>query len=244
MTKNINIKSKIKQKIGHIWGLSNSYNRDEFVENWFLSLEKGSSILDAGAGPQRYKKYAKHLKYTSQDFGEYEGGEQFGKLKVDNWNSKTCDIICDITNIPRSDCSFDYVFCTEVFEHLPNPIEALQELTRILKINGEMVITAPYRCLYHQDPYFFYSGFSKYWYQYFAKENNLEIKYIKKNGNYFQDIAQEVSRISTFGSLPQRVLNLIFTIPFFCYLFYLDKIAKTTSPESCWGYHVIFRKKS
>ena len=92
----INFKNKIK------WGLSNAYNRDEFVENWFRSLEKGSSILDAGAGRQRYKKYANNCKYTSQDFGEYKGGDQFGQYKTINWNSNNCDIICDITNIPRS----------------------------------------------------------------------------------------------------------------------------------------------
>ena len=208
------------------------------------SLEKDNTILDAGAGIQRYKKYTHHLKYTSQDFGGYEGREQFGKIKVGDWDSKECDIICDITNIPRSDNSFDNIICTEVFEHLPDPIKALKELTRVLKINGKILITAPFRCLYHQDPYFFYSGFSKYWYQHFAKENNLEIIDIIPNGNYFQDLAQEVYRTSTFGSFPLRIINKLVSFPFFCFLFFIDKIGNNDNPESCWGYHVIFQKNS
>ena len=240
----INFKNKLKKKLSRIWGLSNEFNRDKFVKNWLTSLEKDNTILDAGAGIQRYKKYTHHLKYTSQDFGGYEGGEQFGKIKVGDWDSKQCDIICDITNIPRSDNSFDNIICTEVFEHLPDPIKALKELTRVLKINGKILITAPFRCLYHQDPYFFYSGFSKYWYQHFAKENNLEIIDIIPNGNYFQDLAQEVYRTSTFGSFPLRIINILVSFPFFCFLFFIDKIGKNDNPESCWGYHVIFQKNS
>ena len=243
MTK-INFKNKLKQKLRRTWGLSNTFNRVEFVKNWLNLLEKDSTILDAGAGEQRYKKYTNHLKYTSQDFGKYEGGGQFGKTKLGYWDSKKCDIICDITNIPVSDNSYDNIFCTEVFEHLPDPSKALRELSRVLKINGKLLITAPFRCLYHQNPYFFYSGFSKYWYQYFAKENNLVIIDIIPNGNYFQDLAQEVYRISTFGSFPLRIINIVFSFSFFCFLFLLDKIGNNDNPESCWGYHVIFQKKS
>ena len=48
---------------------------------------------------------------------------------------KKCDIISDITNIPLKDQSIEHILCSEVFEHLPNPVLALKELSRIIKIN-------------------------------------------------------------------------------------------------------------
>ena len=39
----------------------------------------------------------------------------------------------DITSIPIENDYFDAVMCVEVFEHLPNPIEALLKLNRVLK---------------------------------------------------------------------------------------------------------------
>ncbi len=237
------MKSYLKQFLNNYWILSCSRNRDNFVKEWLQSLDNGTSILDAGAGFQRYKRYANHLKYFSQDFGEYEGGENFGNKKAPDWDSKKCDYICDITNIPVEDNMFDNVMCTEVFEHLPNPLKAFEELSRILKKGGKILITAPFRCLYHQEPYFYYSGFSTHWYEYIAEQNDLEITLLKPNGNYYQDVGFEILRIARFGGLFQRFISLFFTIPMLGYLFFIEKIQKLTSPESCWGYYVIFKKK-
>ncbi len=242
------IKFKLKKLfdkfIFRIWGLSNASNRKEFIIDWLASLQSNSKILDAGAGIQKYKKFAKHLDYVSQDFGEYLGGDEFGSKYHQKWNAKSCDIICDITTIPRDDCSFDYIMCTEVFEHLNNPMEALRELSRLLKNGGELLITAPFRCVYHQTPYFFYSGFSKYWYKHFAKEYGLTVKKIIPNGSYFEDLAQEVFRTISFGNFIQNIFGAIFSIPYLFYLFLSEKIINTKSPESCWGYHVILKKNN
>ena len=224
------------------WALNNEKNRDRFVVNWLNSLPAGKSILDAGAGIQRYKQHAKHLNYTSQDFGCYEGGELFGHKVVDEWNSKDCDILCDITSIPVENNSYDYILCTEVFEHLPAPDKALKEFARILKPNGKLLLTAPFRCLYHQEPYFFYSGFSTYWYEHFSSLNSLQIELIESNGNYATDIAQEVLRATTLGSPIQKLIAKFMALPFYLYLYFLD-LKREKMPQSCWGYHLILSKE-
>lgn len=48
----------------------------------------------------------------------------------------------DIEQLQYPDKSFDYSFCFECIEHLPNPIKALQELSRITKKN--VFISIPY----------------------------------------------------------------------------------------------------
>ncbi len=224
-----------------IWAQDNAACRHRFVVEWLRSIPSGKTILDAGAGIQRYKQYAAHLNYTSQDFGSYEGGEDFGEQIADEWDSSGCDLICDIINIPVQDGSYDYILCTEVFEHLPSPEKALKEFARILKPKGKLLLTAPFRCLYHQEPYFFYSGFSVYWYKHFCDENRLKIDSIAPNGSYVKDIAQDMITITCLGSPLRRKFAKLLALPFYIYLYILDK-SKTKMPTSCAGYHLIISK--
>ena len=71
MNLTINFKKLFNNSIYRMWGISNASNRKEFIKDWLSSLKSKSTILDAGAGVQQYKKFAKHLNYVSQDFGEY-----------------------------------------------------------------------------------------------------------------------------------------------------------------------------
>ena len=109
--------------------------KDAWIMQKLSEIESGKSILDAGAGKLRWKPYCSHLKYTSQDFAQYDGALDVG-LQSGDWEYPKLDIVSDITNIPVSDESFDAVLCTEVFEHLPNPNEALRELVRVVKRGG------------------------------------------------------------------------------------------------------------
>ena len=109
--------------------------KDAWIMQKLSEIESGKSILDAGAGKLRWKPYCSHLKYTSQDFAQYDGTLDVG-LQSGDWEYPKLDIVSDITNIPVSDESFDAVLCTEVFEHLPNPNEALRELVRVVKRGG------------------------------------------------------------------------------------------------------------
>jgi ubiquinone/menaquinone biosynthesis C-methylase UbiE len=49
----------------------------------------------------------------------------------------------DIHNIPFGDNTFDCVVCTEVLEHTLSPFRALNEMHRVLKPNGSLVISVP-----------------------------------------------------------------------------------------------------
>ena len=226
------------------WLYVSSKQREKFVFNWLSTLEKNKSLLDAGAGEQKYKKYAKHLNYISQDFGKFEGMDFIeNNIKREKWDSKECEIISDITNIPLKDNSIDHILCTEVFEHIPDPIAALKELSRILKTEGSIALTVPYRCLYHQEPYFFYSGFSTYWFEYHANELGLKINFIEPNGNYFKEIANEITRIWRLPKNPLfRLLVKVICIKLLFILYILDKSGKSIPPKNCWGYHLILEK--
>lgn len=176
-------------------GLNNEYFRKDWIEKKLRAVPNNSRILDAGAGTQQYRQYCKHLSYVSQDFGKYDGRGDNSALQMGDFNYGSLDIISDICAIPEANSSFDAVMCTEVFEHLPNPIEAIQEFSRLLKPGGHLIVTAPFCSLTHFAPYHFSTGFSRYWYEiHLGKFNFINIELVP-NGNFFEYLAQEIYRM-------------------------------------------------
>lgn len=152
-------------------------------------------MLDAGAGEMQYKPYCSKLKYIAQDFGEYNPNEVDKGLKgKDTWDTSKVDIVCDIINMPLENNSIDVILCSEVFEHLKNPILALKEFSRILKPGGKLLLTAPFCSLVHMAPYHYCSGFSEFWYNEHLQNLGFKINEIRAYGNYFKYISQELFR--------------------------------------------------
>jgi len=67
-----------------------------------------------------------------------------GPLKLAAQNLKGANFCrADATKIPYRDSSFDYLFCTEVLEHIPNSEAVLQDCFRVLKPGGSAFFTCP-----------------------------------------------------------------------------------------------------
>lgn len=176
-------------------GTQNQSNREIWLEKTLKKIPSGSRILDAGAGEQQYKRFCNHLNYVAQDFAKYDGKGNDVGLQTENWDQSNLDIISDITNIPEPDAAFDAIMCVEVFEHIPEPIKAIQEFSRLLKPEGHLIITAPFCSLTHFAPYHYYTGYNRYFYETHLPKNGFKILDLQENGNYFEYLAQEIRRI-------------------------------------------------
>jgi len=230
-------------------GLLNYRTRDLWVQAKLKEIPCGQTILDAGAGIEMYKNSCSHLRYTSQDFGEFTGAmTERDKMTTDvSFNTKICDIISDITKIPVKDGSFDAILCTEVFEHIPEPALAIKEFSRILQKGGRVILTAPFCSLTHQSPFYFANGYSKYWYEKILSENGFEVKEISYNGNFFEYMAQELRRIPDINKIYLSKKVGIFTkiqIYFLLRRLYRLSIQDKKSHELlCFGLEVVAVKK-
>lgn len=176
-------------------GTRNKATRDTWLAHTLASIPAGQRILDAGAGQLQYKRFCSHLEYVSQDFAHYDGRGDGAGLQKGTWDQSQLDIVSDITGIPEPDASFDAVMCIEVLEHLPDPVGALRELARLLKPGGTLILTAPLCSLTHFSPYFYYTGYSRHFYEYWLGKLGLEIEDLQWNGNYFEYLAQELRRL-------------------------------------------------
>jgi ubiquinone/menaquinone biosynthesis C-methylase UbiE len=176
-------------------GTSNHSTRVEWVKLKLRALPPGTRLLDAGAGEMQFKDLCSHLEYVSQDFDKYDGKGDGAGLQMGRWSAARVDIVSDITDVPAADASFDAILCTEVLEHLPEPVLAFKEFSRLLRARGDLIMTAPFNSLTHFAPYHFYTGFNRYFYEHHLPKLGFDVVEITENGNFFEFLGQELHRI-------------------------------------------------
>lgn len=186
----------MKEALKKLTGMNaNDETRKRWLATTLASIPAGLRLLDAGAGELRNKPLCAHLIYVSQDVCQYEGkGDERG-LQTGTWDTSKIDLVCDIAAVPEPDNSFDVILCSEVFEHLPDALKALDEFRRLLKPGGKLIITAPFASLVHFAPYHYATGFSRYWYEYHLPKRNLSILELTSNGDWFALTKQEMLRL-------------------------------------------------
>ena len=189
-------------------GVKNQEYRDHWVqEKLHECVGAGIECLDVGAGQQPYRQEILSLGggYTAQDFGEYEGND-FATGLNSAWELGNTDIISDILEIPE-DRKFDLILCTEVLEHVPDPVRALEKLTRLThKTPGRssrLLLTAPRLSLSHQAPFHFATGLSPFFYEKWLPVFGFEIVELTLHGDWADFFAQEIRRFLRLPGLTQ-----------------------------------------
>jgi len=227
-------------------GTTNEAIRVKWIEHTLKKIPEGLTILDAGAGESQFKKFCTHLKYIAQDFGQYEGKGKVG-IQTGIWDNSQLDIVSDIAAIPLPDNSVDAIMCTEVLEHIPHPIAAVKEFSRLVKPGGYLLITAPFASLTHFAPYHFATGLSRYFYEKHFPENGFEITDLQFNGNFFEFVAQENRRIKSVAEkYAGKRINVFQKIIIHLNLWLLQQLSKKDKGSSellCYGIHVFAGKK-
>jgi SAM-dependent methyltransferase len=234
------------RRLAPSFGTENELNRRAWLQRVLRQIPASNRVLDAGAGELRNKTLCSHLNYVSQDFCQYEGGGNGSGLQTGTWDTSRIDIVSDITDIPEPDASFDAILCTEVFEHLPDPLSALNEFTRLLRRGGILIITAPFCSLTHFAPYHFYSGFNRYFYVSHLGERGFNIEQLVSNGDWFAYMAQETRRLPFMAKNfvgRESIASYLLGFVMIKLLHYLSKRDKGSNELLCFGYFCLARKK-
>ncbi len=109
-------------------------------------LKIHGDVLDFGCGSKPYIQEFKHCEtYIGVDI----------EISGHNHETSLIDIYYDGSHLPWPDETFDSVVAFEVFEHLPDPAKSLQEIKRVLKSNGVLLITVPFLYGEHEIPHDF-----------------------------------------------------------------------------------------
>ncbi|MDZ4753813.1 MAG: class I SAM-dependent methyltransferase [Phycisphaerae bacterium] len=233
-------------------GRTNESARHAWVRRELTAIPAGTRLLDAGCGKQPYRDACAHLTYVAQDFGDYDPSSGAGGLHPDAFPYGRLDHRCDIAAIPEPDGAFGAILCTEVIEHVTDPIAALRELARLLRPGGILLVTAPFVSLTHFAPFHFCTGFNRYFYETHLKQFDCASIECVPNGNYFELVAQELWRLPRAAQRYGGVLAAIATapalavgVPLCAVASALDRDGWNGSAElGCYGLHVRAVKSS
>jgi len=172
-----------------------------------LGKHLNGSLLDVGAGLGPYRKYTSCEKYTS-----LESNPDLNPTVVG-----TAD------EMPFNEKVFDSVLCTEVIEHMPEPEEVIQEIYRVLKPGGKLLLSTPMSWCLHYEPNDYYR-FTKYGLKYLLEKNGFKLIKVKRVGGVLSlagsriiDVSWKVlSNLLWFipYKLKKTIIVLFFSLPF------------------------------
>ena len=99
-----------------------------YLKNETKFFSKELNVLHIAPEQCFYKRFKnqKNLDYTTLDL-----------------ESPIADIKADICDMPLEDNIFDVVFCNHVLEHIPNDLQAMRELYRVMKPGGWGIFQVP-----------------------------------------------------------------------------------------------------
>jgi SAM-dependent methyltransferase len=94
-------------------------------------LKEGISVLDFSPSRSLFRKWKKekNINYTASDLsGDF-----------------ISDVRFDITNLSKTHENYDLIICYHILEHVIDDIKAMQELYRVLKTGGTILIQTPFK---------------------------------------------------------------------------------------------------
>lgn len=222
--------------------------------NHFKSLFKGK-LLDLGCGNKPYSDIYNEICESS--VGCDVPFSLHREVKV--------EVLCFAEDIDKhfEPDSFDTVLCTEVLEHTANDRAVISNINKILKLNGNLIISAPYTYVTHEAPYD-YRRYTYYGLKDILEKHSFEVKAVFSMGATFSSIFfifyYSLTKMFMYGfkkigfkninsnnfiraiiSLPELVMFKIY-IPFFRRKLKLNKALTTNEIYSSPGYFFVAEK--
>jgi len=188
---------------------------EEFISNASQTLPSNSRILDAGSGEGMYRRFFSEKEYISIDLCKVT--KAYGKLSA----------ISDLAMIPVLKNSFDVILCSQVLEHVNDPIIVLSELSRVLSPEGELWLSAPFFYEQHEIP-FDYFRYTQYGLTHILEKAGFHINKIGWLEGYTGSLAYQMSTAAYYYSKIRR--NILFFLIFKIFEYYFNSIESRSGP--------------
>lgn len=131
MSKSLSLASLQKIVVKHIYADHNKSRSVQRVICHFVQQNAQGVMVNIGAGDTKIHP---------------------NMINLDLKAGPNVDIIASADNIPLLDNSVDLVVCQEMLEHVPEPLDVLLEIHRVLRKNGILYLQVPWTIVYHGCP--------------------------------------------------------------------------------------------
>lgn len=203
----------------------------------YFAGKLSGKLLDFGCGSKPYKQYFKN--YT-----EYVGCDI--EVSGHSHEEENIDVYYDGKTLPFENETFDSIFSSEVFEHIFNLEPIIQELNRVLRIDGDMLITVPFVWNEHEVPYDF-GRYTSFGLTDLLERNGFKVIELRKSTSYIEVLFQMYIEYLRGGidkikiGIIRKLLKLLLIIP----TKFLGIIISVVLPKdySFYNDNVIYAKK-
>jgi SAM-dependent methyltransferase len=159
----------------------------DFVVEVAAGTPPETVVLDVGAGDAPYRELFAHTIYVTSDWAESP-----------HKSASQADVLASASALPIESSTVGLVLCTQVLEHVPEPVQVLRECLRVLESGGRMALTVPLVWQLHELPHDYYRFTPQGIEHLLAEAGFAEIEIRTRN--------------DSFTTLAQLILNLRATI--------------------------------
>lgn len=132
------------------------------------------------------------MRYGSQPYRNHLGTSEYVGLEFDTPENRTAeqaDFFYDGTTFSFENDAFDSILCTEVLEHVFEPERFVQEMMRVLKPGGKLLMTVPFAWDENEQPWD-YGRYSSFGLTHLLTKHGFHIVKHVKSGVRFRALAQ------------------------------------------------------
>lgn len=166
-----------------------------------LAGQLNGRLLDIGCGTKPYSQLCAVEEYIGLEIDD-DGDRILDHADV----SYSGDVI------PFEDKFFDSLISNQVFEHVFNPEQFLDEANRVLKVDGLFLISVPFVWDEHEQPYDF-ARYSSFGLSHVLKKSGFKILELRKSSNGIEVVFQLLNAYLHKILLSKNgYLNLLLTI--------------------------------
>lgn len=147
-------------------------------------------VLDVGCGTMPFRRHLERLPavtgYDSLDVEARAPGVTF---------------IASVERMtPVPDGAYDTVLCSEVLEHVPDPWSGLQEIRRVLRPCGVLLLSVPFLARLHEEPHDYFR-YTEHALREALRRLEFDVDEVVVTGSVFSFMGHQISSLIVPGSL-------------------------------------------
>lgn len=202
------------------------------IKHYQQIIKKHSSgyLLDCGCGDVPYFGIYKDLISDSYCVDwEYSPQKQVHVDQFVNLNEKLA--------IPHT---FDTILLSDVLEHIAEPKQLLQELNKLLKPNGKIIIMVPFMYRLHEEPHDYYR-YTEHGLRHLLNTSDLTVTEIESYGGIVDVLFDTLNKGFFNTNLRSKVLFKLYK--FVSNIGYFARINNARKYSFPMGYTLVAQKK-
>lgn len=154
---------------------------EDAVRGFVSTLRPDALVLDAGAGEAQYAPMFEGLRYTAVDLGIGDAA----------WSYQALDAVADLAKLPFADGTFDAAVNIVTLEHVREPQLVVQELARVLKPGGALLLVTPLEWEEHQQPHDYYR-YTRYGVTWLLESAGMRVEKLDAAGGIFRLLSRRL----------------------------------------------------